>query len=133
MFFHGIQMRFLAKQFPYLNPDGHVSSKHGDQLADRIHLIEKFGLEPVHLLESSPDYPVSKCLKECFSFGDVVLAFCKLTQPIIQLSKHELGVPFLDVRSCHYVFVRDKAYIEFFKAVQLRRPILVVKNEGDSS
>lgn len=125
-------MRFLAKQFPYLNPDAHVSSKQGDQLADRIHLIEKFGLEPVHLLESSPQYPVSKCLRECFSFGDVVLAFLKLNQPIIQLSKHELGVPYLDVRSCQYVFVCNKGYMDFFKEVKLKRPILIVKNEGDS-
>ncbi|RXT14660.1 hypothetical protein EIZ39_00115 [Ammoniphilus sp. CFH 90114] len=121
-------MRYLIKQFPFLNPNAHVSSKHRDQLKDRIHLIERFGLEPVHLLENSPDYPIRKCLKECFSFGDVVLAFQELSSPILQLSKHELGVTYLDVRHCDYVFVLEKKWLDFFKEVQLNKPIFVVND-----
>ncbi len=132
MFFHGIKLAFLIKQFPFLNPDAHVLSKSDLQLKDRLHLIQKFGLEPVHLLESSSTYPIKKCLNECFSFGDIILAYRKLVPPILQLSSHELGVNCLDVRSCSYVFIKQVVHKSELLKLGLNKPIFLVKTiEGD--
>jgi hypothetical protein len=116
MFFHGMDMKFVPKQFPCLFPDAHVSTKNETQLQDRAHLIERFGFEPVHLLESTKEFPASKCLQECFTFGEIVFAFRHLKGPIWQISNHEIAVPFLDIRICKYIFVKtEELRIHLFK------------------
>lgn len=106
MYFHGIDLKYLKQKFPYLYPESHVSAKNPEQLADRARLIEQFGFEPVHLLESSPDYSIRQCINACFRFGDIALAFSDISEPLIQLSEHEIGVPFIDARECRYIVTR---------------------------
>lgn len=126
MFFHGIDFKYLKKGYPFLNPDSSVSTKKPKQLEDRKHLIERFGFEPVHLLESSQTYPMKKCIKECLGFGDVILAFVRLTEPLIQLSEHEIGVPFLDIRSCRYIFTSSEKAKDI-RSLGFKQPIIYVK------
>lgn len=127
VFFHGIDLKFLKKQYPFLYPEANISSKNPTQLEDRKHLVERFGLEPVHLLESSPSYPVKKCVMECLSFGEVVFAFRALTDVFFQLSQHEIGVPFLDVRRCSHIFVKSDHLIQELRKMQFLQPIISVK------
>lgn len=126
MFFHGIDYMYLKKQYPFLNPDSNISSKKSKQLKDRQHLVERFGYEPVHLLESTEKYPVKTCIKECLSFGEIVLAFGQVTEPLLQLSEHEIGVSYLDVRSCRYIFSRKKLHQEI-RNLGFKQPIFYVK------
>ncbi|GAB7388713.1 hypothetical protein BSNK01_25510 [Bacillaceae bacterium] len=107
MFFHGINVEYVENEFPVLAPRRSISQKKDAiQIQDRRHLLERFGLEPVHLLESEPGiYPVWRCVKECFRFGDVVFAFPTLPLPFWQLSRHEIGVPVLDLRHCAWLVV----------------------------
>jgi hypothetical protein len=118
MFFHGINFEYLVQQYPYFNPDSQMNHKNKTQLADRKHLIEQFGFEPIHLLESSPSYSVTTCLRECFQFGNVVLAFSKLKLPFWQISFHEIAIGGLDVKKCRYIFVQKSSLkeklIQFF-------------------
>lgn len=101
MFFHGIRCEFLEKQFPVLSSRRSLSEKTEEQKADRKHLLDRFGIEPVHLLEADDQsYSVRRCIRECSKFGNVVLAFDTLPLPLWQLSRHEVGVPALDVREC---------------------------------
>ncbi|MDA5110308.1 MULTISPECIES: hypothetical protein [Brevibacillus] len=104
MFFHGIKWEYVREAYPLLSPRRSVSRKRGDQLADRLHLLQQFGLEPVHLLEAGPDYPPERCVRECLSFGDTVFAFERLEGPLWQLSRHEVGVEVLDVRACVRIY-----------------------------
>ncbi|MBP1930364.1 hypothetical protein [Ammoniphilus resinae] len=108
VFFHGIDLNYLLKQYPILYPDRNLSTKRQEQLNDRNHLIQKFGFEPIHLLESSDQYSMIRCLKECIQFGELVFAFKRLHSPIWQISLHEIAVPVLDVRNCHFIFFQKK-------------------------
>jgi hypothetical protein len=123
MFFHGINFKYITQQYPYFNPDSQVSHKSETQLADRKHLIEQFGFEPIHLLESTSNYSVTTCLRECFQFGNVVFAFLKLKMPFWQISLHEIAICGLDVRDCRYIFVQEdylkEKLIKFFPDKQM--------------
>lgn len=128
MFFHGIDLKYLKKQYPFLYPEANTSSKNKTQLKDRKHLVERFGLEPVHLLESSKSYPMKRCVLECLSFGEVVFAFREINDFFIQLSLHEIGVPFLDVRKCNIIFVKSDHLIQDLRIMQFKQPIISVKS-----
>ncbi|MET3290617.1 UNVERIFIED_CONTAM: hypothetical protein ABID98_003187 [Brevibacillus sp. OAP136] len=104
MFYHGINREYAEKQFPILSPRRSLSHKTEEQLSDRLHLIRQFGLEPLHLLEASEDYPEETCIQSCLHFGDTVFAFAALQAPYWQLSMHELAVPILDLRNACAIF-----------------------------
>jgi len=106
VFFHGIKWEYVREAYPLLSPRRSVSRKRGDQLADRLHLLQQFGLEPVHLLEEGADYPPERCVRECFCFGDTVFAFERLEGPLWQLSRHEVGVEMLDLRTCVRIYTK---------------------------
>ncbi|MFM1651959.1 hypothetical protein ACI7RC_07640 [Brevibacillus sp. B_LB10_24] len=98
MFYHGIKRKYVFRHYPILSPRRSVSSKNWMQLQDGRHLIEQFGLEPIHLLEDGADYPGDRCISECLAFGDTVFVFPTLPDPLWQLSQREVGVPTLDLR-----------------------------------
>lgn len=109
MFFHGIDYEYAIKQYPILSPRMTVANKKTEeQLADRRHLIEQFGFEPVHLLESERNYSILSCILSCLSFGDTVFAFRNIPLPIWQLSVHEVAVPCLDLRQCRWIVTRNR-------------------------
>jgi hypothetical protein len=114
MFFHGIPFPYLRLQYPVLSPRQSAGHRTEEQLADRRHLIEQFGLEPVHLLEYRRRvYTLQDCLEACFSFGDVVFAFRELPLPMWQLSRHEVGVPALSLRRARWIFILQAVqYVE---------------------
>nr|WP_245590539.1 hypothetical protein [Aneurinibacillus terranovensis] len=115
MFFHGIDYKYLTLHYPVLSPR-QSRGKNKEQLADRRHLIEKFGVEPVHLLEYiRGEYTLQDCLTSCFEFGDVVLAFRSLPLPFWQLSRHEIGVVVLDMRLARWIFTKKHAHIAKLK------------------
>ena len=104
MFYHGIKWEYVCREYPLLSPRRTVNRKKQEQLLDRLHLIQQFGLEPIHLLESDGTYPPSRCIQECLAFGDTVFAFERLSLPMWQLSRHEVGVEVLDLRTAVYIF-----------------------------
>ncbi len=108
MFYHGIYSSYVYRDYPLLSPRRTASEKKGEQLSDRIHLIEQFGLEPVHLLEASEEYPDERCIQACCHFGNTVFAFSWLPDPLWQLSCHEVGVPVLDLRDCTCIYLREE-------------------------
>lgn len=111
MFFHGIPLPYLRLQYPVLSPRQSAGKKTREQLDDREHLIERFGLEPVHLLEyRRNDYTLQDCLEACFRFGDVVFAFRHVPLPIWQLSRHEIGVPALALNRTRWIFTMHAEY-----------------------
>lgn len=116
MFYHGINRKYVCQDYPILSPRRRASKKKREELADREHLIAQFGLEPVHLLEASADYPEERCLEACLRFGDTVFVFSALPDPLWQLSRHEVGVPILDLRTCTRIFVEknDPIIAELF-------------------
>ncbi|MFP3389313.1 hypothetical protein [Brevibacillus sp. SIMBA_040] len=115
MFYHGIKWEYVMKEYPLLSPRRTVSKHRRDQALDRKHLLQQFGLEPVHLLEADESYPHERCIMECFEFGDTVFAFERLELPVWQLSHHEVGVEVLDLRSCKTIYtIRYEAKVESF-------------------
>jgi len=128
MFFHGIDFKYLEKEYPFIYPDFSVTSKKPKQLEDRRHLLERFGFEPVHLLESSKTYSMKHCIKECLNFGNVILAYGKLKEPLLQLSEHEIGVTYLDTRRCRYIFT-TKEIAKDVRDLGFKQPIIYVKEE----
>ncbi|MBO8172398.1 MAG: hypothetical protein H0Z33_10945 [Bacillaceae bacterium] len=134
MFFHGINWEYVIKQYPVLSPRASVWEKDAKQMADRKHLIEQFGFEPVHLLESCPpDYPASRCIRECLHYGDPVFAFQILPLPFWQLSRHERGVPALDLRTCLYIVTNREVYIPEIKTVFPKKPVIFLRNLPESN
>ncbi|QRG70510.1 hypothetical protein [Brevibacillus choshinensis] len=113
MFYHGIKWEYVCREFPLLSPRRTVKNKKQEQLLDRLHLLQQFGLEPIHLLESDESYPPSRCIQECLAFGDTVFAFDRLSLPMWQLSSHEVGVEVLDLRTSVYIFtIAPEAKVE---------------------
>jgi len=108
MFYHGIKVEYVYKDFPILSSRRNVSNKSKQQLLDRKHLLEQFGLEPIHLLEAQGDYPKERCLEECFAFGDVVFEFPSLDEPMWQLSQHEIGVAILPLQKAAAIYLRHE-------------------------
>ena len=128
MFFHGIDLCHLKNHYPVLSPRQSMGSKTEEQLADRMHLIERFGLEPVHLLEYwRGEYGVRDCLKACFSFGNTVLAFSSIPLPFWQLSRFEIGVPILDVRRVRWIFYKEYSFKEELRSLFPEKKIIYVK------
>ncbi len=105
MFYHGIDREYVYRHYPVLSPRRSVSAKDVRQLRDRLHLIQQFGIEPIHLLEERDDFPRERCVAECLAFGDTVFAFHTLPEPLWQLSPHEVGVPVLDLRQASEVYM----------------------------
>jgi len=124
MFFHGIDYQYLLLQYPVLSPRLTISRQNREQQQDRKHLILQFGFEPVHFLESSPSYRIKECLQSCFSFGNIVFAFSTLSQPILQLSSHEVGVPVVDTRKAQFIFLQDYNLGHKVKRLYPRIPII---------
>ncbi|WPS89032.1 hypothetical protein SMD22_08765 [Brevibacillus halotolerans] len=108
MFYHGIHDKYVIEHYPILSPRRTAPYKHGKDLADRMHLIEQFGLEPIHLLEESREYSQDICLRECCRFGNMVFSFQSLPTPAWQLSKHEIGVPILDLRKTVAIYATQE-------------------------
>lgn len=127
MFFHGIDLKYLLYQYPILSPKNTVGRKNKKQLADREHLIERFGFEPVHFLENNYDYPFSECIYSCFNFGSVVIGFKELPMPILKLSVHEYGVSEIDVRTAELIFVKDDGLKNDLRRIFPKIPIATVK------
>ncbi|MFD1426388.1 hypothetical protein JOD24_002961 [Kroppenstedtia sanguinis] len=97
MFLHGIPFVHLVMQFPVLSPERGKQRKSPVQKADARRLVRHLGYEPVHLLRSSREYPLSRCIEECLGYGDTILAFPGIPYPRIQLSRREWGVPQLNI------------------------------------
>ncbi|WP_400164227.1 hypothetical protein ACAF76_015110 [Brevibacillus sp. TJ4] len=116
MFYHGINWVYVKREYPLLSPRRTVGGKRRDQLLDRLHLVQQFGLEPIHLLEADENYPPERCIQACLAFGDTVFAFAQLPHPIWQLSAHEVGVEVLDLRTCNHIFtnMNNPETAEFF-------------------
>lgn len=135
MFFHGIDYQYLLYQFPILSPRLTVMRQNEDQNKDRVHLIKQFGFEPVHFLESSYDYSIKRCIEDCFSFGNVVFALDQLPLPMLQLSKHEVGVPVVDVRKAKLIFVHEYPLLSslkrLFPDISIIYPVDLHKIEKD--
>lgn len=108
LFYHGIHEKYVIEHYPILSPRRTAPYKHGKDLADRMHLIEQFGLEPIHLLEESKEYSQDTCLRECRRFGNVVFSFRSLPTPVWQLSKHEIAVPILDLRKTVAIYATQE-------------------------
>ncbi|MFS0555215.1 hypothetical protein [Brevibacillus sp. 179-C9.3 HS] len=113
MFYHGIMWEYVTREYPVLSPRRTVRMRGKEQLLDRIHLFQQFGLEPVHLLEADEHYHAARCIQECLAFGDTVFAFDRIPFPMWQLSKHEIGVEVLDLRTCKAIYtIRHETKVE---------------------
>lgn len=100
-------------------------------MKDRTHLMERFGIEPVHLLEyRRREYTLHDCLQACFGFGDVVLAFRYLPLPMWQLSRHEVGVAALALDRVRWLFVTRNDYVAELRELFPGRPVFVVQQQG---
>lgn len=106
MFYHGIKWEYVMREFPLLSPRRRTGKRGKEQRMDRLHLLQQFGLEPVHLLEADESYPDERCIRECLAFGDTVFAFERLSLPMWQLSRHEVGVEVLDLRTCSAIYTK---------------------------
>ncbi|WCK53699.1 hypothetical protein PP175_20565 [Aneurinibacillus sp. Ricciae_BoGa-3] len=127
MFFHGIDYHYLARQYPVLS-SRYSEGKTEEQAADRRHLLKKFGIEPVHLLEyNRREFTLNDCLKSCFNFGNVVFAFRRLPLPFWQLSTNEVGVAALRMDSARWIFIKDDTLLRDLKSKFPIIPIITVK------
>lgn len=126
MFFHGIKYEYLLYQYPVLSPRLIALRENQKQIEDRKHLIERFGFEPVHLLESSKFFPVRECLKTCFNYGNIVFMFNYLKTPVLQLSENEVGVPVIDVRKARILFIDQPNLIDKTKRIFKDKPIYLI-------
>jgi hypothetical protein len=95
----------VKEQYPVLSPRLTIrDDKTVDQRKDRIHLIERFGFEPVHLLRSQRNYPEGECLQACMSFGDTVFVFGHLYGSVWSLSEHEVAVRALSLHQAKLIY-----------------------------
>ncbi|MGD9677444.1 MAG: hypothetical protein AB7V16_03620 [Vulcanibacillus sp.] len=126
MFFHGIKYEYLLFQYPVLSPELILSRENKEQLKDRKHLIERFGFEPVHLLQASGSFPVRKCLETCFKYGNIVFMFNNLSTSYLQLSENEIGVREIDVRRAKLIFINQPNLIDNVKKLFTDKKIYLV-------
>ncbi len=129
MYFHGIYYHYLLYQYPVLSPRLTILRQNEKQRKDRKHLLERFGFEPVHFLESSNSYSKQECITSCFSFGNVIIAYKHLPLPMLQLSVHEVGVPVIDVRQADYIIVKQDKLIKDIRRICSNKPIFYLTNK----
>jgi hypothetical protein len=98
--------------------------KSPDKREDARRLIERIGFEPVHLLRSSPEYPIRRCLGECLQYGDTVFAFSAVPFPRVQLSSHEWGVRRLSLRAADWAVTTDRRVIRWMREHVPSLPVL---------
>lgn len=115
MFVHGIPFRFVPRHYPVMNANRSSADRTHVQKEDARRFIDRFGFEPVHFLRSSSHYPLSKCMKECFRFGDTLLIFNTLPYPRLQLSPNEWGVREVDMRRVSFVLSYHTQAQEWFQ------------------
>ena len=123
MFCHGINYKHLLSQYPILSPRLTLMKQSKEQKLDRKHLIEQFGFEPVHFLETSTQYTFLHCLHACLEFGNVIFVYHQLPLPLLQLSPHEVGVPTIDTRKADYIFVKNSNLLKELKQLYPYIPI----------
>lgn len=127
MFFHGIPAQYVPDDL-YLSPRRTILNKGREQLQDRRGLIRRFGFEPVHLFESSPDFPVSDCVRNCLRYGNVIFLFRSLPLPFWQISHHEIGVQSLDLKEAKAVLLSPQVDKNMDWLKQLSCPVLHLQN-----
>ena len=123
MFCHGIDLKYLLVQYPILSPRLTIMRQNKIQHLDRKHLIEQFGFEPVHFLETSSSFTLNQCIQSCLEFGEVIFVFQQLPLPMLQLSPHEVGIPTIDTRTADYIFLKDSHLVFKLKRLYPRIPI----------
>jgi len=123
VFLHGIPYHYLIYQYPILSPRRTILPQTKRQRKDRQHLIERFGFEPVHFLESGKTYSIGRCISSCFSFGNVILVYKKLPLPMLQLSPHEVGVPVVDARQADFIVIDHRSLINKVRKIFKNTPI----------
>lgn len=126
MFFHGIPAQFVPGDL-YLSPRRTILNKGREQLQDRRGLIRRFGFEPVHLFESSPDFPVRECVRNCLRYGDVIFLFRSLPLPLWQISHHEIGVQTLDLQQAEVVLLSPQVNENMDWLKQISCPVLYLQ------
>jgi hypothetical protein len=132
LFFHGIDYIYAMKQYPVLSPRLSIGQKSATQMKDRRHLIEQFGLEPVHMLQNSKSYSMLRCIQACLNFGDTVFVFQSLPLPIWRLSSHEIGVTSLDLRKACWLVTHDTENYRNLKR-EFETPVLLFNWKGEVS
>ncbi|PTX59346.1 hypothetical protein C8P63_11241 [Melghirimyces profundicolus] len=130
MFLHGIPYVHLVKQFPVLEADGKKDRKSASQKSDARHLVRQMGFEPIHLLRTGPGYALVECVRECLRYGDTVLAFSGLPYPRIQLSRHEWGVPRLEMGCASWILTTRDSAAGWLKRHLPRVPVLMWEEAG---
>lgn len=115
MFVHGIPFQYVPVHYPILDPARIKTYRSPIKEADARHFIEQFGFEPVHFLRMNAHYPLSRCVEECFCFGDTVFVFNTIPYPRIQLSPNEWGVPKVDMRDAYFVISRHPSARAWFQ------------------
>lgn len=133
MFFHGIPFNYLVRQYPVLEPASFFRRKSPVKRADARRFIQSIGFEPVHFLRSSSNYPIRRCLDECFRYGEIVFAFASLPYPRIQLSEHEWGVPSIDLRRAAWICVDGEDHLHWFRSRFPHLPVVCRRQEGRQS
>ncbi|OEF98268.1 hypothetical protein [Desulfuribacillus alkaliarsenatis] len=125
MYFHGIKAEYLQFHFPIINPVHSEHRRSSMQLTDGQKLKERFGFEPVHLLQSSDALSKRSCIKQCSRFGDTVFVFENISLPILYLSKHERGVAVLDLRDAIYCYTTKMMNANLIKKYLPNLPIRI--------
>ncbi|MFD1395359.1 hypothetical protein ACFQ49_07585 [Kroppenstedtia eburnea] len=114
MFLHGIPFVHLVSQYPELSPGGRKRRKSPAQKTDARRLVRHLGYEPVHLLRSSREYPLTRCIEECLGYGDTILAFPGIPYPRVQLSRREWGVRRLNIFDVAWILTTRENAREWF-------------------
>ncbi|MFT9486932.1 MAG: hypothetical protein ACH0QD_06140 [Tepidibacillus sp.] len=133
MYFHGIDYEYLLYQYPVLSPRLTILRQNKTQQQDRQHLLERFGFEPVHFLESSASYSIQEAIQACSAFGNVIFVYHVLPFPMLQLSEHEVGVPTIDTREANWIFVNHYQLIDKIRPLYPNLPILFCKKQQYSN
>ncbi|QKG84051.1 hypothetical protein GXN76_05895 [Kroppenstedtia pulmonis] len=131
MFLHGIPLVYFIQQFPCLSSSGKGLRKSPTKRRDARRLSELVGFEPVHLLRSTKEYALSECVRECFQFGDVVLAFPHVGYPRVQLSPREWGVRNLNVFDASWAVTTRMDAKRWIQQRMEKFPVLYVHHKNN--